>query len=407
MYDEEIEKAVLYHLIFQNEQFNLKENDFVNATHKRIIKAINELKAKKEEISLLTISNRLNDIEGILEYLAMLDEHVFYTSAETSYKTLKKHTKKRDVFTLGKQMQMEVRDTEDIDIYIEKEIKTLQEIELQTRKEKDSIDRFLKTIKEVEKQMNNNGDVSLYTGFFGLDNLTGGLHEGELTVIGARPAVGKSTFALQIAENIAKKEKKVVYISLEMSEEQITQKQLSRNSRINSKKIKNGNLTEGEFIKLNNLAGLVSQQSLTVITDTNTIQKVELETRRMKNRNNLDLLIIDYLTLLGNTENFKSREQEVANISRTLKLLSLELNIPIIALCQLNRNANRNEPTLADIRESGAIEQDADNVIFLYNDSNDKEDIITVDLQKQRTGDTGRVRLKFLKQYSEFVNLER
>lgn len=150
----------------------------------------------------------------------------------------------------------------------------------------------------------------------------------------------------------------------------------------------------------------ISELPISILTKANTIQQIEIEARRMKNRNELDLLIIDYLQLLRNVGSFKNREQEVANISRTLKLLSLELNIPIIALCQLNRNASKNEPTLADIRESGALEQDADNVIFIYSE-NEEEDIVTVDLQKQRTGNTGRLKLKFYKQYSEFINLER
>ena len=126
----------------------------------------------------------------------------------------------------------------------------------------------------------------------------------------------------------------------------------------------------------------------------------------MKNKGNLELLVIDYLQLVRNAGYFKSREQEVADISRTLKLLSLDLEIPIIALCQLNRNANRTEPTLADIRESGAIEQDADNVIFLYKED-PESDLVTVDLQKQRSGNIGKLKLKFKKATSEFVNIER
>ena len=150
----------------------------------------------------------------------------------------------------------------------------------------------------------------------------------------------------------------------------------------------------------------ISQLPIKIITKANSIQQIEIEARRMKNKNKLDLLIIDYLQLVRNTGNFNSREQEVADISRTLKLLSLDLEIPIIALCQLNRNASKNEPTLADIRESGAIEQDADNVVFLYQQENN-ENIVTVDLQKQRAGNTGISKLKFNKFNSEFVNIER
>lgn len=191
-----------------------------------------------------------------------------------------------------------------------------------------------------------------------------------------------------------------------MSEEQIIQKILARKTRINSRKIRNGDLTDEEISKISIECVNISDLAISILTRTNTIQQIEIATRKMKNKNKLDLLVIDYLQLVRNLGNFKSREQEVADISRTLKLLSLELDIPIIALCQLNRNASRNEPTLADIRESGSIEQDADNVIFLYQED-EENNIVTVDLQKQRAGNTGKSRLKFNKINSEFVNIER
>lgn len=218
--------------------------------------------------------------------------------------------------------------------------------------------------------------------------------------------VGKTTFSLQIANKIAEKNKKVAYVSLEMSEEQIIQKLLSKRARVNSRKIRNGDLEQNEINKIGLACGEIVGLPISILTKANTIQKIEIEARRMKNKDKLDLLIIDYLQLVRNIGNFKSREQEVADISRTLKLLSLELEIPIIALCQLNRNASRNEPTLADIRESGSIEQDADNVIFLYQ-QNEENNIVTVDLQKQRAGNTGKTILKFNKVNSEFVNIER
>lgn len=219
--------------------------------------------------------------------------------------------------------------------------------------------------------------------------------------------VGKTTFALQLAEKIASKNKSVAYVSLEMSDEQIIQKILSKRTKINSRKIRNGDLDDEEMTKVSVACSEITEIPINILTKTNTIQQIEIEARRMKNRKKLDLLVIDYLQLVRNIGNFKSREQEVADISRTLKLLSLELEIPIIALCQLNRNASRNEPTLADIRESGAIEQDADNVIFLYPQEEDNNNIITVDLQKQRAGNTGSFKLKFNKINSEFINIER
>lgn len=191
-----------------------------------------------------------------------------------------------------------------------------------------------------------------------------------------------------------------------MSSEQMIQKMIAKEARINSRKIRNGDLQDNEINKIAQACIKVSNLKMNILTKVRTIQQIEIIARRMKNRNKLDLLIIDYLQLVRSNIKSQSREQEVADISRTLKLLSIELEIPIIALCQLNRNASKNEPTLADIRESGSIEQDADNVIFLYQEDVENN-IVTVDLQKQRAGNIGKSRLKFNKVNSEFVNLER
>ena len=407
MFDEEIEKAILFYMIFQEEQFELTEKDFMNITNQKIIKAINELKVKKEEISMLTVKNKIDEKSNeIFSYLAFIGDYVSKTSPQTAYKILKEYTKKREVFNLAKQMQMEVRNIENSDVYIEKAISELQKIEYQTEKDESFVEQVTKTAEMIETSIRKKKSYDYYTGFFDLDGLTDGLHQGELTVVGARPGVGKTTFSLQIAEKIASKNKSVAYVSLEMSEEQIIQKLIARKTRVNSRKIRNGDLEDNEIDKIGLACGEISELPLSILTKANTIQQIEIEARRMKNRNKLDLLVIDYLQLVRNLGNFKSREQEVADISRTLKLLSLELEIPIIALCQLNRNASRNEPTLADIRESGSIEQDADNVIFLYQED-EENNIVTVDLQKQRAGNTGKSRLKFNKINSEFVNIER
>lgn len=407
MFDEEIEKAILYYRIFENEEFKLNEKDFVNKDNKKIIKAINDLKARKEDVSMLTIKNKIDsNSDKILKYLSSLGQYIYNTNSQTAYKILKENTKKRELLELSRRVEREVIEIENIDIYIEKIIAELQKIEFQTEKEVSFVQLVSKTANLIEKNINKKKDYTYYTGFFDLDALTDGLHEGELTIIGARPGVGKTTFSLQIADKIANKNKFVAYVSLEMSEEQIIQKLLARRTRVNSRKIRNGDLEDSEIDKIGLACGELSTLTMNILTKANTIQQIETEARRLKNRNKLDLLVIDYLQLVKNLGNFKSREQEVADISRTLKLLSLELEIPIVALCQLNRNASRNEPTLADIRESGSIEQDADNVIFLYQED-EENNIVTVDLQKQRAGNTGKSKLKFNKINSEFVNIER
>lgn len=407
MNDEEIEKAVLFYIIFKNELFDLSEKDFTNQCNKKIINAINELKAKKEEISMLTIQSKIDsDSSKVLKYLSELGNYIYKTNAQTAYEMLKDKTKKRELFELAKNIQKEIEQIEDVDVYLEKNISEIQKIEFQTEKEENFIDEVAKTATKIEQNINKKQDYSYYTGFLDLDDLTDGLHKGELTIIGARPGVGKTTFSLQIAEHISKKQKNVTYICLEMSTEQMIQKMLAKEARVNSRKIRNGDLTSEEIDKIGIACAEVCDLKMNILTKIRTIQQIEIVARRMKNRGKLDLLIIDYLQLVRSSAKFQSREQEVADISRTLKLLSIELEIPIIALCQLNRNASKNEPTLADIRESGSIEQDADNVIFLYQED-EENNIVTVDLQKQRAGNIGKSRLKFNKVNSEFVNLER
>ena len=406
MYNEEVEKAMLYFMIFEKAEFELSENDFINTINKKIINAINKLKISKQKISILSISEQIKDEKNILEYLSNLDTYTIGSTAENIYEKLKELTKKRETFLLAKEITKEAKETENIDLLIEKAISKLQKIEMQTEKQENFVSLIARTTDLIEKNINKKDDLSYYTGFFDLDALTDGLHKGELTIVGARPGVGKTTFALQIAERIASYKKSVMFVSLEMSEEQIIQKILAKKARVNSRKIRNGDLTGEELDKIYIKCGEISDLPMSIYTKLNSIQQIETEARKLKKKEKLDLLIIDYLQLVRNLGNFKSREQEVADISRTLKLLSLELEIPIIALCQLNRNAVKNEPTLADIRESGSIEQDADNVIFLYQE--DVEDNrVTVDLQKQRAGNTGKLKLKFNKILSEFVNLER
>ena len=217
--------------------------------------------------------------------------------------------------------------------------------------------------------------------------------------------MGKTTLTLQIAQEIAKK-KNVVFASLEMSQTQLIQKMIAKQSIVNSYKMRLGTLEEGDWEKIAKASIKLSELNLTINTRVRTIQDIEVMAKRLKNKDKLDLLIIDYIQLLKSQGKFNLREQEVAEISRRLKLLSLEINIPIIAICQLNRNANIGEPTLADLRESGSLEQDADNIIFIYKE-NEEDNITTLKLAKQRAGDIGKVKVKFNKQLSTFVNLVR
>lgn len=409
MQDEEIEKAMLYYLIFENYECELIDTDFTTRLNKKIFRAIQNLKQAKEEITMLTVKNKLTDEKNILSYLATLSENIYSTTAESVYKKLIELTKKRQMQKLLNESATKIKDAENIDIDIEKVIKELNKIEDREVKEESLKEQIIDTLDMIEKNMKNKNDYSLYTGMLDLDQLTCGLHNEELTIIGARPGMGKTTFALQIADYIAKKKIPVMFISLEMSEEQIITKLIAKETRINSTKMRLGTLTDQEAVKVYEAGAELEEKSLYITSNLRTIQQIEVEARKMKNKKNIGLIIIDYIQLIKSSQKFNLREQEVADITRTLKLLTLELKIPIIGLCQLNRNATRQEPMLSDLRESGAIEQDADNVIFIYQEeeTDAAAPVVTIKLAKQRAGSTGKVNMIFRKVYSEFVNIIR
>lgn len=414
MYDEDIEKTVLYYLIFENEAIEISEEDFFLKKHKQIAKAILELKAQKEEINIISIKNKIEgkDTE-ILKYISIIAESKYGSSIQYAYKELKRLSKKRKLMNIATEIKEKVLDENEPEIYIEKIIKKLNEINSEGEKEETFLDMLIKTSDMIEKKriQGTKYDYKYFTGIFDLDKATNGLHEEELTIVGARPGVGKTTFALQVAYKIAEKGLGVGIISLEMSETQIIQKIISRVSNVDSNKLRTGNINEIEREKIAIAEGEISDLPIFINTKIRNIQEIEIYARKLKNKKNLGLLIIDYIQLVKNKNKFNSREQEVADISRTLKLLSLELKIPIIGLCQLNRNAARTEPTLADLRESGAIEQDADNVIFIYKENDEEEQAlvenVVIDLQKQRAGGLAKVVVKFDKKVSEFRNLIR
>ena len=203
MVDEEIEKAILHYIIFDDEDFEVTEKDFVKKENQKIIKAINELKTKKQEISMLTINNKIDsDNKNILVYLSELGEYIRRTNPDTAYKILKNNTKKRETYQLAREIQTEIKEIENIDIYIEKIISRLEKIQAQMQEKETFVELVSKTAELIERNINRKKNYDFYTGFFDLDGLTDGLHDGELTIIGARPGVGKTTFSLQRVKDI-------------------------------------------------------------------------------------------------------------------------------------------------------------------------------------------------------------
>lgn len=405
MYDEELEKAMLYYLIFEQEEYLLDESDFVGERNKKIIKAINELKAEKQEISMFAVKAKIKaNGKQVLDYITSLSEYIRTSNAESVYTQLMELSKKRKLLALMQEKIMDISDCENVDILAQEIVKEVNNIEKINEKEKSFLEQVVETMEQIEKNTLERTDYSLYTGIQDLDQKTCGLHKQELTIIGARPGVGKTTLALQIAEHIAEKGIETAIISLEMADTQIIQKMIAKRTKINSYKMRMGTMEQSDIDAMAIAGTEISELPIHLITKARTLQHIENIARKLKNRSNLGLLVIDYIQLIKNKGKFGNREQEVADITRTLKLLSLELDIPIIGLCQLSRNATRQEPTLADLRESGAIEQDADNVLFLYQEKEEEGTFvdITLKIAKQRAGEIGKIYLKFNKNNSEF-----
>lgn len=275
----------------------------------------------------------------------------------------------------------------------------------------------IEALKNIELSAKTTGNVTgLPTGFTDLDTKTAGFHGSELILIAARPAMGKTAFELNIAQYMAfRKDITVAIFSLEMSKEQLVNRLFSLESHVDSQKIRTGNLEDSDWENLIESAGVIGKSNL-IIDDTPgiTISELRSKCRKYKLEHNLGIIIIDYLQLMSGGKRSESRQQEVSEISRALKALARELDVPVVALSQLSRQVESREdkrPMLSDLRESGAIEQDADVVMFLYRDDyynkdSDKKGIAEVIIAKQRSGSTGTIELVWLPQYTKFANKE-
>lgn len=279
-------------------------------------------------------------------------------------------------------------------------------------------DIVIKSLESIESAAKNKGSVTgIATGFYDLDYKTAGLQPSDLILVAARPSMGKTAFVLNIAEYVAVKSHITTAIfSLEMSKDQLVKRIISMNSKVDSQAIRSGELQDDDWVKLVESARAIGNSNL-IIDDTPGISIGELRSkcRKFKLEHNLGLVIIDYLQLMSGGKKSESRQQEISEISRSLKALAREINAPVIALSQLSRAVEQRpdkRPMLSDLRESGAIEQDADVVMFIYRDdyyNHDSEDagVSEIIIGKQRNGPTGTVKLAWLSQYTKFANLER
>ena len=276
----------------------------------------------------------------------------------------------------------------------------------------------LNALDKIEKASKNTGTVTgIPTGFIDLDYKTSGFQPSDLILIAARPSMGKTAFVLNVAQHMAFKEGKTVAIfSLEMSKEQLVNRLFSLESKVDSQALRTGNLTDEDWAKLIEGAAVVGKSNL-IIDDTPGISIAELRSkcRKFKLEHDLGIIIIDYLQLMSGGKHSESRQQEISEISRSLKAVARELNVPVVALSQLSRAVEQrpdHRPMLSDLRESGAIEQDADVVMFLYRDDyynkdTDKKNIAEVIIAKQRNGPIGTVELVWLPNYTKFANMKK
>ena len=407
----------------------LKEEDFYREDNKAIYAAILNLYNRSEPIDIITVKSELESMGkfeqvGGLEYLAELPEKVPTTANAIKYIKIveEKSVLRRLIKTANEIIELGYSPTEEVEDIMEGAEKKIFDIMQQKNQKSYSpikdvlVDSFTKLEELYNKKQHITG---VPTGFTELDYKTAGLHGSDLVLIAARPAMGKTAFALNIATNAAVRANvPVALFSLEMSKEQLVNRVLCSEAMVDSNKVRTGKLEENDWTKLAESIGPLSEAEI-YIDDTPGISVTEIRAkcRKLKIEKNIGMVVIDYLQLVqgSNSRRVGSREQEISEISRSLKILAKELNVPVIALSQLSRAAEQrpdHRPMLSDLRESGAIEQDADIVMFLYrddyyNEDSEKKDIAEVIIAKHRGGSTGTVELLWLGNYTKFVNLER
>ena len=406
----------------------LKEDAFYREDNKAIYAAILRLYSKNEPIDIITVKAELVETGnfervGGIEYLASLPDKVPTTANVEKYIKIvdEKYMLRNLIQSANDLLALGYDETEEVDNILDLAEKKIFDLtQSKNSSGYSSIkDVLVESFAELEKLYNQKGHVTgVSTGFADLDYKTSGLHGSELIILAARPAMGKSAFAINIATNAAVQSKvPVVIFNLEMSKDQIGNRILCSEALVDSNKIKTGQIEDQDWMKLASTLGVLSDAPI-YIDDTPgiTVMEIRAKCRKLKMEKNIGLIVIDYLQLIqGSGKKNTSREQEISEISRSLKILAKELNVPVIALSQLSRGAEKRDdkrPMLSDLRESGAIEQDADIVIFLYrddyyNEDSEEKNVAEVIMAKHRGGSTGTVKLAWMPSYTKFANLER
>ena len=428
----EAEVSVLGGVLLENEALNrvlevVNEGDFYREAHRQIFSALLGLYERNEPADLITLSEALKKRDALeevggIEYLNFLVNSV-PTAANIVYyaKIIKEKSIVRKLINRATEIISQgYGDTGDVDEFLDRSERLIFEIsEDRVRPSffpiKDIIKASFKTIEKLyeKKQL----ITGVPTGFTKLDELTSGLQASDLIIVAGRPSMGKTALALNIAQHAAIEGgiPSAIY-SLEMSKEQLALRMLCSNAKVDAHRLRGGFLSEADWPNLTRAAGHLSEAPI-FIDDTPglTVLEMRAKSRRLKAEHNLGLVVVDYLQLMRGRADSETREQEISDISRSLKALAKELTLPVIALSQLNRKVEDRgdkRPQLADLRESGAIEQDADVIIFLYRDEvyNRSEDNphkgkAEIIIGKQRNGPTDKFELAFLDKYTCFENL--
>jgi replicative DNA helicase len=426
----EAEQAVLGGILLNNDAMNelmdiLSPDDFYREAHATIFDGMVLLYEKEEPIDVITLSetltrkSRLEKVGG-LDYLAVLVQLVSTSAGIVYHAKIIRHTSVRRQLisacsNISELCFQEQGATKDL---LEKAEQTIFNIaESQVQEGFQGLKKVIKgSIEKVEKAGESDGFLTgVTTGFERFDHLTAGLQPSDLIIVAGRPSMGKTALALNMGYNAAKKTKKrVAVFSLEMSRQQLGIRLLGFESRIDATKLRTGRLNKNEWQEMVAAADRLSEIPI-LIDDSSGISVLEMKAkcRRLKKRGELGLIIVDYMQLIQGRSSAESRQLEMSEISRSLKGLAKDLDIPVVALSQLNRKVEDRtdkRPQLADLRDSGAIEQDADVIVFIYRDefynpqSERSRNIAEIIIGKQRNGPTGLFKLTFLKELTRFEN---
>ncbi|OHW61627.1 replicative DNA helicase [Andreesenia angusta] len=428
----EAERSVLGAMLLDREAIvagveMIRSEDFYHEAHRQIYESIISVFTRDEPVDLITLSEELKK-RDILEaiggtvYLAELSNEVSTTANIRYYCGIveEKSILRKLIRASSDIIAKSYEDNEEIGSIVEQAEKKIFDITQKRNQEgpEDIKTVLIESLSKIEKMAESQGSLTgVTTGFIDLDNKTSGLQKSDLVLIAARPAMGKTAFTLNVAINAALKGGASVGIfSLEMSKDQLVQRMLSAEAHIELQKIIHGNIGEDDWPKLISAMGPLSKANI-FIDDTPGITLTELKAkcRKLKIEKGLDLVMIDYLQLMSGEGRTESRQQEISSISRGLKGLAKELDCPVVALSQLSRAPelrSDHRPILSDLRESGAIEQDADIVMFLYRDEyydpdSEKKNIGEVIIAKHRNGPIGNIELVFVGEYTKFLNLEK